>query len=78
MNTIGHEKSLAYEPWPQYDESFCLESVVTVALQVNGKVRAKVEVQLDIAEAGIYSSFDILLKAPFSNEKECVCFIETN
>ena len=53
MNTIGHEKSLAYEPWPQYDESFCLESVVTVALQVNGKVRAKVEVQLDIAEAGI-------------------------
>ena len=78
MNTIGHEKSLAYEPWPQYDESFCLESVVTVALQVNGKVRAKVEVQLDIAEAGIYSNIDILLKTPFSNGKECVYFIEIN
>ena len=36
--------SLAYEPWPTVDESLLVESTVNLPVQVNGKVRGKIEV----------------------------------
>ena len=36
---LGHEKSLAYEPWPTYEEKDLVEEKKKVALSVNGKVR---------------------------------------
>ncbi len=47
---LGRAESLAHEPWPQYDESFLVEKTVTVVLQVNGKVREKVEVASGLGE----------------------------
>jgi leucyl-tRNA synthetase len=47
---LGHTKSLAYEPWPQYDPSKTVEQTVEVVLQVNGKVRSKVQVPIDTPE----------------------------
>ena len=44
---LGHEKTLAYEPWPTYDESVLAESVVEIPVQINGKLRGKVEVPVD-------------------------------
>ncbi len=41
---LGHSKSLAYESWPQWDESKLVESEVEVPIQVNGKLRATVKV----------------------------------
>ena len=41
---LGHEKSLAYEPWPKYDPKLLVESDVEIPVQVNGKLRAKVRV----------------------------------
>jgi leucyl-tRNA synthetase len=38
----GHDKTLAYEPWPTYDEALCTDDVVELAVQVNGKVRGRV------------------------------------
>ncbi|MFO0586161.1 MAG: leucine--tRNA ligase [Polyangiaceae bacterium] len=38
----GHTESLAYEPWPTWDEALCVDDVVELAVQVNGKVRGKV------------------------------------
>ena len=38
----GHEQSLAYEPWPTWDEALCVDDVVEMAVQVNGKVRGRV------------------------------------
>lgn len=44
-NTVlGHEGSIAYEPWPTWDESKLVETTHTVVVQVNGKVRGKFEV----------------------------------
>jgi leucyl-tRNA synthetase len=40
---LGHAKSLAYAPWPDYDPALCIEDTVTVAVQVNGKLRATLE-----------------------------------
>jgi leucyl-tRNA synthetase len=47
---LGHEKTLAYEPWPSYDPAKTIEETVEVVFQVNGKVRSKVQVAIDTAE----------------------------
>jgi leucyl-tRNA synthetase len=36
----GEEGSIHLSPWPEYDESLCVEDEVTYAIQINGKVRA--------------------------------------
>ncbi|WP_026703014.1 leucine--tRNA ligase [Salibacterium aidingense] len=38
---LGHEGTIAYEPWPDYDEKMLIEDEVEIVLQINGKVRAK-------------------------------------
>lgn len=47
----GHSESLAYAPWPQYNESLLVETEVTLPVQVNGKVRGNVLVDKAAAEA---------------------------
>ena len=42
---LGHNNTIAYEPWPEYDEEKTKESVVTYAVSVNGKLRDKIEVE---------------------------------
>ena len=37
------KESIAYEPWPTYDENALKEENVTIVVQVNGKVRGKFE-----------------------------------
>jgi leucyl-tRNA synthetase len=39
---IGHDKSIAHEPWPAHDEALCIDDVVEMAVQVNGRVRGRV------------------------------------
>ncbi len=41
---LGHSKSLVDEPWPKVDEAAIRETSVEVAVQVNGKIRARVQV----------------------------------
>ena len=48
---LGHTTSLAYEPWPVYDEAKCIKSTVEVVLQINGKIRSKIAVALNTASA---------------------------
>jgi leucyl-tRNA synthetase len=45
----GHETMLALEPWPTWDESLVAESIVTMVIQVNGRVRDRVDVPADIS-----------------------------
>ena len=47
---LGHEQTLAYEPWPEYDPALVREEMVTVSVQVNGKMRGSVEVEASAAE----------------------------
>jgi leucyl-tRNA synthetase len=48
---LGHAKSLAYEPWPKWDPAKVIEESVTFAVQINGKLRATLELPRDIAQA---------------------------
>jgi leucyl-tRNA synthetase len=50
---LGHAESLAYEPWPAYDEALCKDDVVEIPIQVNGKVRGRIQVSADAAEEDV-------------------------
>jgi leucyl-tRNA synthetase len=47
----GHDSMLAVEPWPTWDPDLVVEERVMMVVQVNGKVRDRVEVPNDISEA---------------------------
>jgi len=48
---LGNEGTLAYAPWPEFDEAKCVESSVSMGVQVNGKVRGQIQLPLDADEA---------------------------
>jgi leucyl-tRNA synthetase len=50
---LGHRKTLAYEPWPRYDESLLVESTLELPVQINGKVRSKITVPADADNGAI-------------------------
>ena len=43
---LGHDKSLAYEPWPKFDPSALVEDEIEIPVQVMGKLRGRVTVPL--------------------------------
>ena len=45
---LGHDNTIACEPWPTYDEEKCKNTEVTIAVQVNGKMRGTVEMDADL------------------------------
>ena len=47
---LGHAASLAYEPFPEFDEALAAEPEVTIPVQVNGKRRFQIEVASDAGE----------------------------
>ena len=44
MQLLGHDRTLAYEPWPEFDEALTKEETVEIPVQIKGKVRAKIRV----------------------------------
>ncbi len=44
---LGHAETLTYETWPSYDPELIQDETVTVAVQVNGKFRATIELAVD-------------------------------
>lgn len=50
---LGNAKTLAYEPWPEYDPSKLEETTVEVVLQINGKIRSKISVEKDTSESDL-------------------------
>ena len=47
---LGHETTIHREPWPTYDPAKCVAETFELVIQVNGKVRDKMEVPADISE----------------------------
>ena len=48
---MGHTDTLAYHEWPKYDEAKCVEQTIEMAVQVNGKVKARLNVAANIESA---------------------------
>ena len=47
---MGHNDTIAYEEWPTYDETKLVEDTFEMVVQVNGKVRGKIEVDSSTTE----------------------------
>ncbi|MFP5489871.1 MAG: leucine--tRNA ligase [Bacteriovoracia bacterium] len=46
----GHTKTLAHEAWPAFDPALAKDDTITMAVQVNGKTRATIDVPADISK----------------------------
>ena len=44
------QNTIAYEPWPTYDEEKTIDDTFELVVQVNGKVRGKIETHTDTTE----------------------------
>jgi leucyl-tRNA synthetase len=50
---LGHGETLAYVSWPRYDESLLADSTIELPVQINGKVRAKINVPAEADAATV-------------------------
>lgn len=53
--TLGHNNTIAYEKWPSYSEELAKEATITIVVQINGKVRDKIEVDAGLSKEEIQS-----------------------
>ncbi len=61
---LGHDETLAYEKWPEYDEKAVQEDAVEIGVQVNGKVRATVRIPKNAAkEEALEAAKEALIQA---------------
>ncbi|MDH5442511.1 MAG: class I tRNA ligase family protein [Candidatus Nomurabacteria bacterium] len=51
--TLGYKSSIHLESWPEYDESLIQDDVVTIGIQINGKVRGEIEIASDESEDSV-------------------------
>jgi len=47
---LGQEGSVHVAPWPTWDDALLVEDTVTIAVQVNGKVRAELTLAKDVSK----------------------------
>ncbi len=59
---LGNRESIFKTKWPSYDKSAIVENVVTIVVQINGKLRARIDAPSDITE-------DKLKEAVFADVK---------
>ncbi|HIM74471.1 MAG TPA: leucine--tRNA ligase [Candidatus Marinimicrobia bacterium] len=50
---LGNDNSITYEQWPDYDEELAKENIISIAIQVNGKLRANIEIDANTEEGDV-------------------------
>jgi leucyl-tRNA synthetase len=50
---LGHDKTLAYEPWPEFDPALAKDETIEVPVQINGKLRGRLMVAADISREAL-------------------------
>ena len=59
---LGHDDTIAFESWPTYDEAQLVEDRIEIVVQINGKIKAKLDIVPDSAQ-------DEVLAMAFADEK---------
>ena len=73
---LGHDQSLAYHPWPNYDENLTREVQMELAVQVNGKLVDRLTVEADADDQTISQAAKALPKvAQHISDKQIVKLI---
>ena len=50
---LGNKNSITFEPWPEYDEELVKENIISIAIQVNGKLRTNIEIDANTEEGDV-------------------------
>lgn len=50
---FGHDETIAYEAFPEFDEKYLVDDEIEVPVQINGKVKARVMVPADADQATV-------------------------
>lgn len=53
---LGHNEAIAYASWPKFDESKLASDSLSLVVQVNGKLRDKIEVAVDASQDEIINT----------------------
>ena len=53
---LDFDNTIAYEPWPTYSEEKCKDAEVTIAVQVNGKMRGTVVMDADLENDAVIAN----------------------
>ena len=59
---FGHNETIAFESWPTYDESQLVEDTIEIVVQINGKVKAKLNIAVDEPQESV-------MEKAFADEK---------
>ncbi len=59
---LGHNDSIAYEPWPTYDEAKTIDDEKEIPVQVNGKLKTTVIITLDEDESSVKEKVHLALE----------------
>ncbi len=52
-NILGHDDTIAFESWPVYDEALCKDDTIEIVVQINGKVKAKLNIEVDADQESV-------------------------
>jgi len=47
---LGNQETITYQPWPTYNASLLVDDEIEIVVQVNGKVRAKINIPKDLSK----------------------------
>ena len=65
---LGYEQPLYCTPWPKWDESALVKNTIEYGVQVNGKIRARIELPIDMPKEEV--------EAAAKAHKDVVSFLE--
>ena len=65
---LGYEQPLYCTPWPKWDESALMKNTIEYGVQVNGKIRARIELPIDMPKEEV--------EAAAKAHKDVVPFLE--
>lgn len=54
-NELGEKGSIHHAPWPAYNEAFTMDSSMTIAVQINGKMRGTISAPIETEEDALRS-----------------------
>jgi leucyl-tRNA synthetase len=73
---LGHERSLAFEPFPTADPAMLVDDVVEYPVQINGKVRSRITVSADspadVVEAAALADAKVLAALAGASPKKVI------
>ena len=74
---LGNDTSVHSTDWPTYDEKYLVQDTITIAVQVNGKLRTTIELPADADQMAIEAAAqsDENVKAHLSGEPKRVIYV---